>query len=462
MSNILIVDDDPLATRLVTALLAPLGLPLRAASCRREALEEIATECPRLVVLDLCLPDASGLDVLAEMHVAHPELIVIMLTAENDVPTAVRALRQGAFDYLVKPVDHDKLLHSVSRALERLRLLEEVRSLRSRSRSGLLTETMGPSAEIAALANRVEQVASSRMSVLVLGETGSGKELVARAVHDSSTRRNEPFVAVDCGAIPDTLLESELFGHEEGAFTGARRRQRGRFAQAEGGTLFLDEVGNLSAANQAKLLRVLEERKVRPLGATQDIELDVRVVAATNEDLERRAKAGDFRLDVYYRLAEYTVQIPPLRVRRSDVFYLADRFRHEAAAELGRSVLAFDEDALERLRNHAWRGNVRELRNVVRQAVLGCRDQTITYQTLASFLPPPSAASVMPPAMRARANGPVRSLKMVSDAAAEAAERGVLTETLAATSGNRAEAARLLNVDAKTLYRKLKRYGMSV
>ena len=319
---------------------------------------------------------------------------------------------------------------------------------------------MGPSSVVSALALRVNQVAASTLSVLVLGETGAGKELVAQAVHAASRRAARPFVAVDCGAIPETLIESELFGHEEGAFTGAQRKQKGRFHYAEGGTLFLDEIGNLSAASQAKLLRVLQERKWRPLGAAQPIDLDVRVIAATNEDLDKRVKSGEFRQDLFYRLAEYTIRITPLRGRRDDIVHLASRFAAEAASELGVTALGFDEDALERLRSHPWRGNVRELRNVVRQAVLGVTGATIPRARLDSLLPASPERLSLPPPSRRRPFVAVRPLKRVVAEAIEAAERRALEAALAATADNRTEAARLLEVDAKTLYRKLKRYGL--
>ncbi len=473
--GLLLVDDDPLAIRLSMAILAPLGVEMHAASTGEGAIAHVREHATRLVVLDLNLPDMSGLDVLESILALRSELVVIMLTGAADVATAVRALRKGAFDYLTKPVDQDELLLSAQRGLERERLLEEVHDLRDEVRAAFLAVKMGPSHQIARLIDRINQVASSSMSVLVLGETGAGKELVAQAIHKASSRHDQPFVAVDCGAIPETLLESELFGYEEGAFTGARRRQKGRFQQAEGGTLFLDEIGNLSPANQAKLLRVLEERKLRPLGGGQPVALDVRIVAATNEQLEQRVKANEFRQDLYYRLAEFTIRVPPLRARRDDLAYLAQRFREEAARELNKNVSSFDGEALLYLTQHDWPGNARELRNVVRQAVLACPGPTLTRAQINSLIPPPPpeeteeteatpeapVAAAEPEAVKIRATDHHgKSLKQLTDEAIEAAERSALVETLAATKGNRAETARLLQIDAKTLYRKMKRYGL--
>lgn len=401
MSGLLIVDDDPLALRLACAVLGPMDLPTETAANRAEALAKAVVMRPDVVVLDVCLPDGGGVDVLGELLAIDPDLSVVMLTAEAEVPTAVRALQRGALDYLLKPMDQDALIHAVARGLAR------------REPPSVLADAMGPSDEIAALAAHVEHVARSGRNVLVLGETGSGKELVARAIHDAGPDANHELVTIDCGA----LSESEL---------GSLPSQ---------GTLFLDEVGSLTASSQGMLLRVLHDR---------------RVIAATNDELETRAHAGLFRLDLYFRLAELTAHVPPLRERKADIPYLAERFRRETASELGRSVLGFDDAAMERLREQPWRGNVRELRNVVQQAVLGCRGGVIAGSWLASLLPRASG--------RATAR---RSLKAVVDAAAEAAERDLLVDTLNATDGNRAEAARRLKVDAKTLYRKLKRYGIN-
>ena len=456
--EILLVDDDPIAMRLLRAILGPLRIEMHGVGTGAEALARIRDRPVRVMVLDLVLPDTSGLDVLEAAIAARPELPVIMLTGADDAATAVRALRKGAYDYLTKPVDHEQLLASVQRALERERLLGEVQALQDEVRSTILASEMGPSAEIAGLVQRVNQVAASSMSVLLLGETGAGKELVARAIHRASGRKDHPFVTIDCGAIPEALLESELFGHEEGAFTGARRKQKGQFELADGGTLFLDEIGNLSVTNQAKLLRVLEERKLRPLGSPHSIAVDVRIIAATNEQLEERARRGEFRQDLYFRLAEYTIHLPSLRARRGDIAHLAHRFCAQAAVELGKPVTAIDREAMARLEAHDWPGNVRELRNTVRRAVLVSSGDTLRAEHLLSLVPAPQQPR------RETGSGPGalagRSLREVVEEASSVAERWALEEALATSGGKQAEAARLLQVDAKTLYRKLQRHGI--
>jgi transcriptional regulator with GAF, ATPase, and Fis domain len=307
----------------------------------------------------------------------------------------------------------------------------------------------------------VKTVAASRFTVLVLGETGTGKELVAEAIHRYSERAAKPFVALDCGAIPEALLESELFGHERGAFTGAERKRRGRFQVAEGGTLFLDEIGNLPAALQAKLLRALESRLVQPLGATQAAETDVRFVAATNEDLPHRVERGLFRGDLYFRLAQYTIRLPPLRERPSDIAFLARRFVEEASVELRRPVRDLHPDAIAALERQAWPGNVRELRNVVRQAVLAATGLEITTRELA--IQTPSSSSTLDDLTRAPE--PERgdrgsSLKEIAAAAARVAERDAIVDALRASAGNKSRAAKALRTDYKTLHLKMKALGI--
>jgi transcriptional regulator with GAF, ATPase, and Fis domain len=309
--------------------------------------------------------------------------------------------------------------------------------------------------------DKVRQVAPTDATVLLLGETGTGKELVAEAIHRYSERAAKPFVALDCGAIPEALLESELFGHERGAFTGAERKRRGRFQVAEGGTLFLDEIGNLPAALQAKLLRALESRLVQPLGATQAAETDVRFVAATNEDLPHRVERGLFRGDLYFRLAQYTIRLPPLRERPSDIAFLARRFVEEASVELRRPVRDLHPDAIAALERQAWPGNVRELRNVVRQAVLAATGLEITTRELA--IQTPSSSSTLDDLTRAPE--PERgdrgsSLKEIAAAAARVAERDAIVDALRASAGNKSRAAKALRTDYKTLHLKMKALGI--
>ena len=454
--GILVVDDDPSAMRLAQLLFAPLNVAVRGAHDGRSAIAEAERLRPDVVILDLGLPDISGQKVLDGLLAREPELPVVIVTGSGEVATAVRALQRGAFDYLVKPVDHDEYVLAVRRALDRTRLLVEMHGLRDEVNASHLESQMGPSEAVGQLAARVSQVAGSSMSVLVLGETGCGKELVAQAVHAGSPRREHPFVAVDCGAVPDALFESVLFGHEEGAFTGARGKRRGLMVEASGGTIFLDEVANLSLANQAKLLRALDERVVRPLGG-QPTAVDVRLLAATNEKLEEQVRAQKFRHDLYYRLAEFVVRVPPLRERQEDIAHLANRFREQAATELSRSVSSFSGEALAMLRAHAWPGNVRELRNVVRQVVLACDGLTVHADHVAAALAN-GESPLSTPSSSPSNNG--RSLRAIAEEAASSAERTAILEMLVSTQWNRAACARALQIDVKTLYRKMKQYGI--
>jgi transcriptional regulator with GAF, ATPase, and Fis domain len=303
---------------------------------------------------------------------------------------------------------------------------------------------------------QVTQVAESNFTVLVQGETGTGKELVARAIHQQSPRRPAPFVAVDCGAIPETLVESELFGHERGAFTGAQARREGHFQLAKGGTLFLDEIGNVPLATQAKLLRALEQREVNPLGATRAVAVDARIIAATNSELEESVKAGRFRADLYYRLSEFTIALPPLRSRREDIMHLSQRFLDEVSMELRRPVRRIADEAMQVLLHHDWPGNVRELRNVVRKAALLATDVVTPEHVpaLSASVPAPSRAAAEP-------MGEDLSLREVAELAAGQAEREVIRHALESTKGNKSQAARLLRTDYTTLHAKMKRYGIS-
>ena len=452
MTQVLVVDDDPMVRSVLTDILAAERLETTVAGDGRTALDMLKKLESPVVLLDLNMPGMTGMEVLEEIRAFDPRLSVIILTASNDVATAVQAIRLGAYDYLTKPCGAADLVLVIRRALERQALLARVEELASRVGGGGLAEQMGPSAEIREVIRQVNQVAESPMTVLIQGETGTGKELVARAIHQTSPRRDGPFVALDCGAIPDTLIESELFGYERGAFSGADRRKDGHFHLAGGGTLFLDEIVNLPLQTQSKLLRVLQERQVQPLGARGPSPVDVRIVAASNALLEDEMRAGRFRQDLYYRLAEFTIVLPALRDRRDDVLHLANRFLAEAAMELKRPVRGIAPDAAERLRAHAWPGNVRELRNVIRQAVLRSRD----------VVTPDDLTLDRAPARGARTeSGEMLSLREAAQLAAAEAEQRAIRRALEASGGNKAEAARLLRTDYKTLHVKMKQYAIS-
>jgi two-component system nitrogen regulation response regulator GlnG len=454
MTRLLVVDDDPAARRLVAAIFAGEHIEVLTAEDGASGIARANELDPDVILLDLRLPDTDGIEVLERLKPAERGTPVIMLTAERDVKLAVRAIQLGAFDYQTKPVDHDEIVMIVRRALETRALRSEVAELRRQlGRGGGLAAQMGQSAAVQRVVEQVATVATTSFSVLILGETGSGKELVSQAIHRQSARHAQPFVALDCGAIPDALIESELFGHEKGAFTGADRRKRGHFELAAGGTVFLDEIGNLPMLLQAKLLRALEARNVQRVGGGTT-QIDVRFIAATNDDLQARVSAGEFRADLFFRLAQYTVNLPPLRERRDDIAYLSARFLEEVCIELRRPVLAIAPDALAQLERHEWPGNVRELRNVIRQAVLESKDTMLVRSVVQRFLGKSRSRAPQPRA------APGRSLREVADEAARAAEREMIVETLRSTRGNKAEAARILKTDYKTLHVKLKSLGI--
>jgi DNA-binding NtrC family response regulator len=455
MGKLLVIDDDPAACKLIAATFRPEGFEVHAAHDGQQGLVKFAEVAPEIVLLDLQMPDMDGLEVLAKLRTISPHTPVVMMTADRQVKHAVKAIQLGAFDYQSKPFDQDELVLVVRRALDMRALEREVVELRRQlvGRGGLAAQ-MGPGPAIERVSEQVAKVADTGFTVLVLGETGTGKELVAQAIHRQSQRRDRPFIALDCGAIPEALLESELFGHEKGAFTGADRKKQGQFHLAEGGTIFLDEVGNLPLGLQAKLLRVLESRQVQAVGAARSTAIDIRFVAATNDDLQARASDGRFRPDLYFRLAQYTIALPPLRERKGDIPHLAQRFLEEVAVELRKPVQALAPDALALLDRQDWAGNVRELRNAIRQAVLETEGTVLPRAVMARFVG--RAASQRIAAVRSTGH----SLKEVAEAAARDAERQLICETLRTTKGNKSQAARALRTDYKTLHVKMKALGI--
>lgn len=458
-ASLLVIDDDRGVSTLIERVFRREGFRVWLAESGEAGLDLAATERPNVAILDFSLPDIDGLQVLERLKRLRPGLPVVMLTGSLDLKTAVAATRLGAHEYLTKPFNSEELIVTVRRALESGRLRDEVEALRrevDRTAGARLAAQMGSSPEVQRIAAEVATVASSPFTVLIVGETGTGKELVAQAIHQASDRRTRPFVALDCGAIPEALLESELFGYERGAFTGAERRKEGRLGVAEGGTCFLDEVGNLPMSLQAKLLRALESREVQALGATAARRLDVRFIAATNDDLPQKVASGQFRADLYFRLAQYTIRVPPLRSRLSDLKHLAERCIEEASLELRRPIQAILPGALALLQRQPWPGNVRQLRNVLRQAVLRTTDLVIRDSAIEAVLEGP--ADLEPVAPPTAAHG--RSLRETAERAARDAEQQLIMATLRATRGNKSQAARLLQTDYKTLHVKMKAFGL--
>ncbi|MBI4409091.1 MAG: sigma-54-dependent Fis family transcriptional regulator [Gemmatimonadetes bacterium] len=461
MAKILVVDDDPEIRWVLSKILTKDGFEVVLAEDGEAAVYRLRADAPSAVLLDLRMPVLGGMEALEKIRQLSPQVPVIMLTAYGDIPTVVEAMRRGADDFLTKPFDVESLLLAVRHALGHRagdrRGDQAAQAVEEPQGAGALSDLMGMGLHIQTLWQQAEKVARCNFTVVLQGETGTGKEIVARAIHLWSYRAGKPFIALDCGAIPETLIESELFGHEKGAFTGAHGRREGHFQLADGGTLFLDEITNLPHVTQAKLLRTLQERCIQPLGGKHPVKVDVRIIAASNVSLEGEMLAGRFRKDLYYRLNEYTITLPPLRDRPEDIPFLARRFLVEACQELDRAEQGFSPDALDLLREYPWPGNARELRNAVRQAVLMGTDEIAVEQLLASVRPG-GARGPLPQELDARAlDRPLRELK---SSAADRAERAAIEEALRLAGGNKAKAARLLQINYKTLYTKLKHYGI--
>lgn len=446
--RVLVVDDEPSARSGLEKLLLQEGYVVNAASDGPTALAIATENPPDVVVTDLKMPKMDGVELLAKLREQDPDLPVIMVTAFGDVGSAVTAMRAGAADYLTKPVDFDALLVSLDRAVERRALRAEAdelrRQLREREGDGL-EGLIGASPAMQKVYRTARQVAGARATVLITGESGTGKGELARAVHVKGPRAKGPFVALHCAALAESLLESELFGHERGAFTGAEKRRIGRFELAHGGTLFLDEVGEIPPATQVKLLRVLQERTFERVGGNEPISVDVRLIAATNRDLAADVQEGRFREDLYYRLNVVHIDMPPLRVRDNDVLLLANHFLRKFAADNRRKIEGFSDRARAKLVAHRWPGNVRELENAIERAVVLCEGARIEEEHL-----PIEVAPV--------AKGGLR----IPGATMAEIERFAILSTLEATNGSTTKAAEMLDISVRTIQYRLHEYGVAV
>ncbi|HYC53981.1 MAG TPA: sigma-54 dependent transcriptional regulator [Candidatus Binatia bacterium] len=444
--RVLIVDDEERMAGVAAMALARAGYACETCSSAENALESLDASLADVVVTDWKMPGMDGLELLRRIRARHPGLPVVMITAHGSVPSAVQAMREGAFDYVTKPFDNDELRAVVARAIEMTRLERENRYLRQEIAGAYSPDAIvAESPRSQELLDLVRRVAPSRSTVLVQGESGTGKELVARLLHYWSERVGKPFVAVNCKAFAEGVLESELFGHEKGAFTGAMTARAGCFERASGGTLFLDEIGEIGESFQAKLLRVLQDAEVLPVGGSKPRQVDVRLVAATNRVLREEVAAGRFREDLYFRLNVIPVSLAPLRERREDILPLARHFLARQAGEAGRQ-LVFSEEAEAALLGHTWPGNVRELENAIERAVVLARTERIWSEDL--LLEQPKAASPL-----LAAGGTLQ--ESLDDAAADR-----IRAALAEADGQRAEAARILGVERTTLYRMMKRLGI--
>jgi two-component system response regulator HydG len=447
--SVLVVDDDAALRRILERGLSTLGFRVRTAEDVAEVEPLLRAEDFDVVVTDLNLRRGTGLEVTQTVLDVRPGIPVIVITAFGSLEAAVNAIRAGAFDFLTKPFDLQVVAIAIERAIRFRRLNDDIKRLRAQANeSARFHELVGKSPAMCRLYDLLERVRESDVSVLITGESGTGKELVARALHGTGRRSAGPFVAVNCAALPEPLLESELFGHVKGAFTDAKSTRSGLFVQAHGGTLFLDEVGELPAGMQPKLLRALQDRVVRPVGGDREVPFDARIVTATNRDLVSAVEAGTFREDLYFRLNVLEIEVPPLRIRGNDVLLLAQHFLDRAAASEGKAVRSIAPEAAKKLLAYRWAGNVRELQNCVERAVALCRLDAITPDDLPA---------------RVRDFAPVRAAAIPEDVdqllSLEEVERRYILRVLDAVNGHRGHASKILKLDRKTLYRKLEAWG---
>jgi two-component system response regulator PilR (NtrC family) len=454
-TRVLVVDDEAGLREMLRVLLTRAGYSVSLADGQSHAVEIIRCGEPfDVVITDLAMPDGSGMGVLHEARAFDESTQVVMITAYATTAQAVQAMREGAYDYVQKPFKNDELLAVVEKAADKSAIVDQNRTLRRHLQQGFCTgDVVGKSAAIQAVMRIVERVASAPASVLITGESGTGKELVARALHFAGGRADKPFIAVNCGAMPEALLESELFGHERGAFTGAVAKKQGLFRAAHGGTLFLDEIGELPLALQVKLLRVLQQRSVRPIGAEEEIPIDVRIVAATNRDIEQEVAAGRFREDLFYRLNVINLHLPPLRERSEDVPLLAEHFLAKHSAAQNRR-LTFGPGALRHLLSLPLRGNVRELENLVERAVTLAAGPRIEPTDLSH------KALAAPPTAATQSTFELPAFGFDLDGHLAETERQALQAALSKTGGVRTDAAKLLRMSFRSFRYRLAKYGL--
>ncbi|MCH8969110.1 MAG: sigma-54-dependent Fis family transcriptional regulator [Planctomycetes bacterium] len=448
---ILVVDDDAIILDSLGEFLRLEGFDVDQAGDTRSALEKLARGNFKLVISDVNLPDSDGFELLRAIRQKHPEVVTILITGYGTIESAVDAIKLGAYDYLTKPIIDDEVKLAVERALQQQALLAENRTLKDQlaKRTGL-EQIVGLDYKMAKIFELIESVADSRVTILLTGDSGTGKSLIARAIHQHGTRRDQPFIEVNCGAIPESLLESELFGHIKGSFTGAIADKDGKFKAADGGTIFLDEISTASPGLQVKLLRVMQERQFEAVGSNETLTTDVRVLLATNVDLQKEVEAGRFRQDLYYRINVITIELPPLAQRQSDIPLLAQHFLNKYNVEFQKRIASIDDAALELLQQHDWPGNIRELENVLARAVVLTKKPTIGVDDL-----PPNfqqAATLR--------TGKSYQLQSLQDALEEP-EKHIIEAALRANNWNRQATADALKINRTTLYKKMKRYDLN-
>ena len=448
--QVMVVDDDSAHRTMLRTLVGRWGYEILEADDGESAIAAVTDRPVDLILMDIRMVRVSGIEALERIKSINPAIPIVLMTAYASIEMAVDALKKGAYDYLTKPLDFDKLRLTLDRALENIHLKKENRALKERLKEAFQSpDIIGSSPVMIRLMATAAQVAASEATVMITGESGTGKELVAAAVHYNSPRKKGPFIKVNCAAITETLLESELFGHEKGAFTGAERRREGRFVQANGGSLFLDEVGEMPVAMQVKLLRVLQERELTRVGGEQVLPVDVRLIVATNRDLAQMVEDGEFRGDLFYRLNVVELKTPPLRERREDIPLLATHFLKRFAEKNRKKVDRFAPRAMDMLIRHTWPGNVRELMNTIERAVVLAASDCLVEEDFAMLAPAPESID-------STAAG-----SFPADVPLEQIEREAIVSTLASAGGNKSEAARRLGITRKTLREKLKRYDLS-
>lgn len=460
MPRILIIDDDKDICLVLSKFLTKNNYEVDVAHRGDEGLKLLRTHDFTLILCDYRLPDFTGVEMLRKIKLLQPSVAVIIITGYSDVRTAVETFRYGANDYVTKPLYPDELLVTIKETIaknEKRNSLESDEAVpeikKNKGNSAPLNFIVGKSVQSQTVQRYIELIAPSDMSVIINGETGTGKEFVAQAIHRHSKRAAYPFVAIDCGALPKELAGSELFGHIKGAFTGAVNDKQGSFEVANGGTIFLDEIGNLSYENQIKLLRVIQERRIKRIGATKDIPIDVRLIAATNEDLTKSVKEGRFREDLYHRINEFKIQLSPLRERKEDILIFANSFLDKANQALHKNVKSFSPEVLTQITNYFWYGNLRELNNVVRRAVLLTVGDEVQSDSLPQEIIQAHSSLTLPGDMADDSVGLLKSI-------AGSAERQAIIDVLEKVNYNKSKAAELLKIDRKTLYNKLKLYNI--
>ncbi|MBA2645489.1 MAG: sigma-54-dependent Fis family transcriptional regulator [Pyrinomonadaceae bacterium] len=453
MSNLLIVDDEQGMRQLLSLVFARANHQVRAAENGRQALDMLRAEAADLIISDVKMPDMGGIELLRAAREFLPDVGVVMMTAFATVETAREAFKLGADDFIQKPFDVDELKLIVEKALERLHLLRENRAFKRAQRErGRLDQIIGRSPRMQAVYQMIETIADVQSTVLITGESGTGKEMVARAVHNLSPRSEKPFMPINCGAFTETLLESELFGYVRGAFTGATANRKGLFEAADKGTIFLDEIGEMSPTMQVKLLRVLQERKVRPVGAHEEVAFDTRVIAATNRDLQAMVKAGTFREDLFYRVSVIPIELPPLREKREDIADLVEHFLQKFGAQSGRSITV-SEKAMELFERYSWPGNVRELEHTVERAVALERSGTIRPESL-----PQQITNYNPARATSVFDLPEEGLNLAAHL--EQLEQRYILEALRRTGGNQTRAAEILHLSVRSFRHLLDKHGI--